>query len=234
MSALAIALLALGVAAAAEAPRQDPWTVAREAPDGPERTAALVAALAPAALEGLAPEARLARLEVAYRAFLGAEERCAAAELLALAEAMAAADPAPWSVFCLEGALRRGFGRYADADAALAALERATSDRAVRRAVIERRALVAAGAGWASQEAALLGRALAEGSPDARQILGFAALCAGRAEEASAHFGALLVDAAREGRAPGAGVAARDLPPWALRGHGLALLPTQVSPAPRR
>jgi len=209
--------------APAAPPPRDDWVQARTAPDGPVRTAALVASLTDAAVASLAPGAVRERLEVAFQAFLGAEERHAADELLVLAEAFDARDPAPWSAFCLEGALRRGFGRYADADAVLReALERVTGDAPAVLAITERRALVAAGAGEALRERSLLGAAVARGSTDARQILGFAALRAGDRAAARAHFGVLV------GVLGGAdaGVAARDLPPWALRGYGLALLPS--------
>jgi hypothetical protein len=207
---------------------RDVWMQARTAPDGPVRTAALVASLSDAAVASLAPGAVRERLEVAFQAFLGAEERHAADELLALAEALYARDPAPWSAFCLEGALRRGFGRYADAEAVLAEVaKRVEGDAPAVLAVTERRALVAAGSGESQRERALLGAAVARGSTDARQILGFAALRAGDRAAARAHFG-LLVSAL--GGAD-ASLAARDLPPWALRGHGVALLPGPASPS---
>lgn len=204
----------------ADAVPVDAWAIARSAPDGPERTEALLHALAPETFAALAPQARRERLEVAYHAFLSAEERRSGDEMLQLAQAMYGRDAALWSAFCLEGALRRGFGRYAEADALLADLGASLPDPQGRRAVLERRALVAAGAGEAQRERALLGAALAQGSDDARQVLGFAALRAGDRAAARAHFGALLEPLGHD-----AGVAARDLPPWALRGHAVALLP---------
>lgn len=208
---------------------QDAWEAARQLPDGPERTAAIVASLAEDTWATLPVTARGERLEVAYRAFLGAEARFAGDEMLGLAEAMHARDRAIWSAFCLEGALRRGFGRYGDAEGVLEALQReyeAAGDPAQRgeavRALVERRALVAAGAGEREHEAALLGRALGAGSADARQILGFAALRAGDVRGALAHFEVLLAGAPSVEQAP---TPARDLPPWALRGYGVALLP---------
>ncbi|MEZ6017475.1 MAG: hypothetical protein R3F49_20340 [Planctomycetota bacterium] len=220
----------------------DPWGEAQRAPDGPERTAALVRALSAAAFAPLAPQARFERLDVAYRAFLSAEERIAADELLALAQAMYDRDPAIWSGFCLEGALRRGFGRYAEADALLASLAaRFADDPAAVLALTERRTLIAAGAGDAARERALLGSALGAGSLDARQILGFAALRAGDDAAALAHFSVLVgapapAAPAAQGASGGADTGdqapsaftptpARDLPPWALRGFGIALLP---------
>ncbi len=192
---------------------EDPWDLARTAPDGPARTAALVASLADSSVAGLVGVAVGERLEVAFRAFLDAERRTSADEMLALAEALVARDRAVWSAFCLEGALRRGFGRYAEADAALAAVP--ATDPGAALALLERRALVAGGAGDTARETALYGAALARGSSDARQVLGFRALRTGDRAAAAAHFGALIDPA----------LAARDLPPWALRGHGLALLP---------
>ena len=196
---------------------EDPWVTARAAPDGPARTAALVASLADDAVAGLSAQALGERLGVAFQAFLDAERRTAAEELLALARAFDARERAVWSAFCLEGALRRGHSRYAAADAALAAVQ--PRDAAEALALLERRALVAGAAGDTARETAFLGAALARGSTDARQVLGFRALRVGARAEAAVHFGVLLDPA----------VAARDLPPWALRGYGLTLLPERVA-----
>lgn len=207
-------------------PNADDWDVARSAVDGPERTAAMVRALAPATLAELAPAARQERLQVGFQIFLGAEARRAGVEWLAIAEALFTADRALWSAFCLEGALRKGFGRYDDAERLLAELQaehRGPEGRAERLELIGRRALVAAGAGQAAQERALLGQALGLGSQDARQILGFAALRAGDLVAARAHFGALFERGTTT-------TADRDLPAWALRGFGVALLPASVVP----
>jgi hypothetical protein len=141
-----------------------------------------------------------------------------------LARAMHARAGATWSAFCLEGALRRSAPAdasgpsaqeaYAEADRVLSALLRQEGLSPVDRlAVVQRRAILAAGFGDASGELSSLGRALGMGGIDGAQILGLRALAAGDHEEAARLFG-LLLDRG-------------DLPqdrPWALRGHGLAAL----------
>lgn len=227
---LAVVVLAAGAlapegAAPNRAAAQDAWVTARAMEDGPERTDALVVALSADAFEGLSASERTARLELGFAAFLAALDRFAAGEALALAEAMHARAGETWSAFCLEGALRRGFGRYEEADAVLAALPAAarpapgTDGLAAHLEVLERRCIVAAGAGWRARERALLGRAYVAGGRDAQQILGRLELAAGRYDAAAKLFGGLLTDAREQPLAP-----ASELPAWALRGFGVALL----------
>ena len=176
-----------------------------------ERVSAMVRDLAE---EGLSEEELLARQERAFELFQEAMDRYQAVEARALAEAMHRRAQATWSVFCVEGALRRA-GDYDGAREALSRhLERSLAPDE-RTAVLLRRAIVGAGAGWTRQERADLGRGLARGASDAYQMLGRLALAQGRRDEARRLFGALLE------RNPGDPSAA---PPWALRGFGLALL----------
>lgn len=139
-----------------------------------------------------------------------------------------------WSVFCLEGALRRG-ATAADEDARF--LEASEAARAVQRhprtskvdrlALIHRHAILAAGFGRKGIEAADLGAALAQGGIDGAQITALARLSKaagndeGDSETAAALF-ANLLDRASQGDGPLA--VGPNEAPWALRGHGLAVL----------
>ena len=205
------------------APAADPWTLQATLPDGAERTEAILRSLADASFTQLHPSAQRDRLDVAFHAFLDAGERFAGDEMLSLAQGLYDRAPAIWSAFCLEGALRRGHGRYAEADAVIAerlAIDGEQIGEMGRVELLERRAIIAAGRGAWAQERALLGPALVHGGRDARQILGLRALSRGDRPEAARLFGALLTDSA--GDQP---VAPKDRPAWALRGWGLALLP---------
>ena len=185
--------------------------------DSGERVAAVVAALA-GAVEG--GEEVQPLLQGAWELFLEEHDAYRSDTALAVAEAMHAAAPAPWSAGCLEGILRRR-GEYERADEVLERQIAATEDPLARRALVERRAILAGAAGWLDQERDLLGRALAEGGTDAWQMLARYALSAGERERARRLF-RILVERSRGAPAEAA--------PWALRGWGLALLP--VSPDP--
>lgn len=94
-------------------------------------------------------------------------------------------DPAIWSAFCLEGALRRSApasadGQSADCQAALQPLlrlrESYTGEPAAQLDLTHRIAILGAGFGDRPLEGAALGRALAAGGVDGAQISGLAAL----------------------------------------------------------
>ncbi|MEL6903914.1 MAG: hypothetical protein AAFU73_03240 [Planctomycetota bacterium] len=164
-----------------------------------------------------------------------------------LGRALFAAQPAVWSAFCLEGALRRSAPAGPDADASRAA--HAAANQALRgligpgtptvdRVALEQRlALLHAGFRRGDSERAALGAAIGMGGVDATQIVALAALAAGGSaprnagvqapsgpedpETAAALFASLL-DRSRTG-AVGSGPVPASAP-WALRGHGLAAL----------
>jgi len=163
-------------------------------------------------------------LQEAFDLFLMKMERKDGPGAVGLARAMHARAPAPWSAFCLEGALRRSapadpkgegaLGAFAEADGALTALLRSSElGVAERLAVTQRRAILAAGFADPAGERASLGRALAQGGIDGAQILGLHALQAGEHLESARLFG-LLLDRGEQAA----------VIPWALRGHGLAAL----------
>jgi len=155
-------------------------------------------------------------LQQGWQEFVTAIEACRGPSALVLGHALYEVAPAPWSVQCLEGALRRT-GDYEGADRVLVAEIERTTDPAERRTLVERRALVAAGAGWSERERDVLGQALALGGTDAYQILGRLSLAAGELDRARILFRVLVE------RHPPPDTA--HAPPWALRGWGLTLLP---------
>ncbi len=145
-----------------------------------------------------------------------------------------------WSAFCLEGALRRSATEdtaqavFAEADAVLVRLldegqDGVALERIERVDVLQRRAILAAGFGRRSAERAMLGAALAERGVDGAQITGLAALEAGDMDAAARLFGSLLDSAGLDVPGPGGAGGAvpatnlENAPPWALRGHGLAV-----------
>lgn len=217
-----VALLApLALAALARGAQDDAWHAARTLPPGLPRAEAIARALRDAAGD---PAALQERLAAAFEAFLEDHDAYRAEAARTIAEAMFAADEASWSAFCLEGILRRG-GEYELADEVLAARQERATEPRERVELLERRAIVAAGAGWLARERDLLGAALAAGGTDAYQILGRLELAAGRRSAARTLFRALV--------ARGAGDAPDGEPPaWGLRGWGLALLPRPPEPLP--
>ncbi len=191
------------------------------ADDEPLAVQQLIEALSASSLD---TQASGALLEEGFRLFLDRMAAMDGPSSVGLARAMYARDDAIWSTFCLEGALRRSAPAdtggasaqeaYAEADRALSALLRLeTLSAADRVAVVQRRAILAAGFADTSGELSSLGRALGMGGIDGAQILGLKALVAGDHGEAARLFG-LLID---RGDPP------QDRP-WALRGHGLASL----------
>lgn len=189
--------------------------------DDPSALVQLIEALETATLDG-AQEAAL--LRDGFTQFLARMDAKDGPAAVGLAKAMHSRAGATWSAFCLEGALRRSapsdpggasaLDAYTTADGVLTALLRGESLSEVDRlAVVQRRAILAAGFADFAGERASLGRALAMGGVDGAQILGLKALVAGRAPEAVRLFG-LLLD---RGEAP-------EACPWGLRGHALASL----------
>ena len=158
-----------------------------------------------------------------------------------LARALFDRAPAVWSAFVLEGALRRAapddpragasIAAFEEADAALQTLIAAPqTTRLDRLALVQRRAILAAGFARPRAERAALGAALAARGVDGAQILGLAALTANEHETAAPLFASLLDRAApaREPDDPGPPQAS-ERPPWALRGHSLAVLEQLIS-----
>lgn len=163
------------------------------------------------------------RVTAAWNAWRAAYDAYHGEAARTLAEAMHAVTAAPWSAEVLEGTCRR-LGDYASADRVLAEQLQRPADPAVRRTLLERRAIVAAGAGWLEREREFLGRALAAGGPDAYQMLARRALAEGRLARARALFRALVE---RHLTTPA------EAPPWALRGWGITLLPATEPPSAR-
>ncbi len=192
------------------------WLAARVLEPGVVRASAFGLALAEAQND---PTELQRRLTAAYDAF-GAdvlELRLESAEQLALA--MHDAADATWSALTL-ALLSTRLGRFDRAEALLA-LEYGRARGSVERLdVLGRWAIAALGAGRAERARDRLGVALALGSGDAHQILGLLALSRGAMNRARRLFGALLVRDALAGREP------LESTPWALRGWGLALLPS--------
>lgn len=161
------------------------------------------------------PQAVEPRLREAFEAWRVAYDGYRGEAARTIAEAMHAVAAERWSAEVLEGTCRR-LGDYASADRALAEQIRRTVDPAERRALLERRAIVAAGAGWTEREREFLGRALAAGGTDAYQMLARRALADGETARARTLFRALVE---RHLDTPA------EAPPWALRGWGMTLLP---------
>ena len=212
----ALGLLLVGLAAAS----QEPGSGGEGASD-PPRAQEAIRALGDPSLQA---EALAPLLQEAFDLFLARMEARDGPGAVGLARAMYGRAPAPWSAFCLEGALRRSSPAdataegallaYAEADASLTSLLRSEGlASADRLAVTQRRAILAAGFADRSGERAALGRALSRGGIDGAQIRGLNALQACQHLEAARLFG-LLMDR---------GDPAADRP-WALRGHGLASL----------
>jgi hypothetical protein len=211
----------------AYAPPQEPprapgiaWAQAQQDEDPDVRLQGIVASLDEVRGDPTALRPRLVR---AFEVWQREHDDYQGDRALAIAESMHQHAAATWSAFCLEGILRR-LGHYQRADGVLVEHLGRELPPAEQTDVVLRRAIVAAGAGWRPAERAALGRGLAQGGPDAYQMLGRLALAEGARSAARALFRALLV---RHLDAPGSA------PPWALRGWGLALLPRQAEPLRR-
>ena len=185
-------------------------------------------------LEALADPAREgAALRPAFEAFVAAMDRFDGPGALELARAMHTSalrirEGSPgtdvlWSVFCLEGALRRsapgpGAIRAAhlkEAREVIAKhLDDPSSTTSDREALLQRLAILEAGFGERAAERAALGGALALHGIDGAQITALQRLDDGDSRAAAALFATLLdsTDPARVGA------------PWALRGHAMAVL----------
>ncbi|MDA1264336.1 MAG: hypothetical protein O2816_04570 [Planctomycetota bacterium] len=223
MGALIPALLLVLAAASQDDPwaQGEAWRVAQDTTADPaRRVTALVAAIEEVAGDAAAAQPRLV---LAFEEFQREHDRFEGARATALARAMHRAAGATWSAYCLEGILRRT-GDYRGAQEVLVAHLAGLDPGPERTDVVQRSAIVAAGAGWLEQERAALGRALVHGGTDAHQMLGRLALAAGRTEEARRLFRVLLEQHAGD---------PAQTPPWALRGWGLALLPPAADPLRR-
>jgi len=163
-------------------------------------------------------------LQAGFDRFLVEMERKNGPGAVGLARALHGRADAVWSAFCYEGALRRSatadpasesaLAAYAEADTVLGRLQRAEGIGAGDRlAIVQRRAILAAGFADRAGERTHLGRALAEGGIDGAQILGLAALVDGDQALSSRLFG-LLLDRGEPLEAC----------PWAIRGHALSSL----------
>lgn len=196
---------------------EDPWPSLRGMPPGAARAQALCEALecGPGALE----QGHWSRLlEVAYAAFLEELGLYAGEPACNVAEAMYLAAPAPWSSLCLEGVTRRTGNLARSAQV----LERGLAiemDPVTQLELLERRSIVAAGAGELAVQLDWLGRSLIQKGSDGLQMRARIALAQGARKRSTVLF-RVLVDRSR-GPLPTLGVP----PPWALRGWGLALLP---------
>lgn|GEM_PF-2416676 len=189
--------------------------------DEPAAIEQLIDALKGPALDG---QEEAALLQEGFDQFMARMDAWDGPSAVGLALALHSRANAVWSAFCAEGALRRSapadargesaLDAYAVADGLLMALLREPElGEGDRLAVVQRRAILAAGFGDESGERASLGRALVMGSTDGGQILGLKALLAGDALEAARLFGHQL----DRGDPP-------ESCPWALRGHALASL----------
>lgn len=185
-------------------------------------------------LEALADPARAGvALGPAFEAFLAAMDAFDGPAAVELARAMHSSaleirEGTPgydvlWSVFCLEGALRRSAPEagpdraqhLGEARAVITArLQDPTTTTREREALLQRLAILEAGFGDTAAERAALGGALALHGIDGAQITGLQLLDGGDPRAAATLFAALLdsTDPARVGA------------PWALRGHALAVL----------
>lgn len=191
------------------------WISAQSLPPGTRRARAFAAALQEVAGD---PATLAPRLQAAYEAFREDQAAYRSDAGRILAEGMHDAAQAAWSAFNL-ASIHRLLGDYERADEVLADRYRMATDRAERLDLLQGRAIVAGAAGWLERERDLLGMALARGGEDSYQILGRQALAAGRRRRALALFRVLLEHHFGPQRLA-------DAPPWALRGWGLALLPT--------
>lgn len=178
-----------------------------------------------AAGRGLSVQERGALQQEAFDRFIQRMDSYDGVAAVAVARAMHAHSNAEWSLFCLEGALRRAAPARPDPssdagyDEAVRALEAFLAtpglDEAARIRTVQRRAILASGFGRGQDEAAALGNALVSGGVDGAQILGLTALDGGRDAVAAALFGGLLD---RRGNDESLWSDA----PWALRGHAFA------------
>ncbi|MEL6714044.1 MAG: hypothetical protein AAFP86_09735 [Planctomycetota bacterium] len=209
-----------------------------EGEDPARRADELIAAIE--ATDPVAPDAAL--LRSGFDVFVERMDAFDGERAVRLGRALFAAQPAVWSSFCLEGALRRAApaspgaaasrAAHAEANGALRGLIGPRTPAADRVALEQRLALLHAGFGRRDAERAALGSAMGMGGVDATQIVGLAALAPGghggpdpslaRDPETAAALFASLLDRSRTG-AVGAGPAPANAP-WALRGHGLAAL----------
>lgn len=216
---LALSLaLAVGMTTGAASPAQDDARA--------HSHQALLEALADPAREGAA-------LRPAFEAFVDAMDRFDGPGAVELARAMhnsalriregAPGTDVLWSVFCLEGALRRGAPgsgavRAAHLKEARAVIEKQLEDPSStssdREALLQRLAILEAGFGERSAERAALGGALALHGIDGAQITALQRLDGGEPRAAAAVFATLL-----DSTDP-----ARVSAPWALRGHAMAVL----------
>lgn len=189
-------------------------------PPGEARASVLIADLMEA--DGVTPKrlepAEANRLQtLGFQAFVEEHDAFRAGPARRLAEALHASAGQPWSVYCLEGIARRSGDLQAAQAVVQQQLQTTAADAVAERIeLLQRLAIVAAGAGDRDLELGSLGRALRLGGDDALQILGKTALFAGERKRARRLFGALLQRSAARGT---------QTPPWALRGWGLSLLP---------
>lgn len=201
-----------------QAETEDPWPVLRGMHSGSARADALCAALnkGPGGLE----QGHWTRLlELSFAIFREELGLYAGAPARDVAEAQYRAAPATWSILCLEGVARR----TGDLDRSAEVLEWALagdSASASKLELSERRSIVAAGAGDKATLLDWLGRALVMRGTDGLQMRARLALSIGSSERSRVLF-RILVDRSR-GSLP----YLDGPPPWALRGWGLALLPS--------
>ncbi|MFT5051470.1 MAG: tetratricopeptide (TPR) repeat protein [Chlamydiales bacterium] len=145
----------------------------------------------------------------------------------ALAVAMHERAQAAWSALTL-ALLSTRMGEYDRAEQVLRDQYERTEPGPQRVELLERRAIAAAGAGRRERSLDLLGRALIMGGRDAQQMLGREALARADYARAEQLFGALLPPIT-VGKQP---YDAGEVPAWALRGWGLALLGPRADPVP--
>ena len=210
----------------------------QQADDGAAAADALVLELSLGANERSdAYQDRGAILRAGFEAFTDRIAQTDGPRAVELARGLFREDPAIWSAFCLEGALRRADGvsdqAFREASAALDAVAAANAaDANATLAIVQRRAILCAGFGRPVEERAALGAALARGGIDGAQITGLAKLQAGDHAAAAALFGSLLdrwpgpdgdQEPARDESVTNARVP-KNSSPWALRGHALATL----------
>lgn len=203
--------------AAHPAETEDPWPVLRGMHPGSARADALCAALKKGP-EGLEQGHWSRLLELSFAIFREELRLYAGAPARDVAEAQYRAAPATWSILCLEGVARR----TGELDRSAEVLELALageSESATQLELLERRSIVAAGAGDEAPRLDWLGRALVLGGSDGLQMRARLALALGARERSRVLF-RVLVDRSR-GLLPDID----ESPPWALRGWGLALLP---------
>ena len=191
---------------------------------------------------------RAALLRAGFDAFIERMDAFDGDSSLALARELYQEDPAIWSGFCLEGALRRSAPAGANSESAsfrsaremlLALRESYKGSPQGEIDVTHRLAILGAGFNARSLEQSALGRALTAGGIDGAQITGLAQLKEHPAV-AQRLFGSLLDRSLRRPSVPGpeddesvtpsSPIALEPFPfqpeaaPWALRGHALASL----------